>query len=104
MNYGLKPADILLPKKDFEKFAVIACDQYTSEPQYWQNAAAAREGAPSALDLILPEPKQVGQVSSTFTSMAGRTRWRVICISPNLLRGRMLCLARSFCMFLHMRS
>lgn len=55
MNYGLKPADILLPKKNFEKFAVIACDQYTSEPQYWQNAAAAREGAPSALDLILPE-------------------------------------------------
>lgn len=55
MNYGLKPADILLPKKDFEKFAVIACDQYTSEPEYWQNAAAARHGAPSALDLILPE-------------------------------------------------
>ena len=26
------------------------------------------------------------------------------CISPNLLNGRMLCLARSFCMFLHMRS
>ena len=55
MNYGLKPADILLPKKDFEKFAVIACDQYTSEPQYWENAENARKGAASALDLILPE-------------------------------------------------
>lgn len=55
MNYGLKPADILLPKKDFEKFATIACDQYTSEPEYWQKAEAARQGASGALDLILPE-------------------------------------------------
>ena len=30
------PADILLPKKDFFRWAVIACDQYTSEPHYWQ--------------------------------------------------------------------
>ena len=35
------PADILLPdcqKVDYEKFSVIACDQYTSEPEYWENA------------------------------------------------------------------
>ena len=49
-------------------------------------------------------PKQVGQVSSTLTSIAGRTRCLVICISPNLLNGRMLWRARSFCMFLHILS
>lgn len=34
MNNALKPADILVPKEsvDMEKWAVIACDQYTSEP------------------------------------------------------------------------
>jgi hypothetical protein len=53
---------------------------------------------------MLPFPKQVGQVSFVLTSMAGRTRWRVICINPNLLRGRMLCFALSFCMFWHIRS
>ena len=31
---------------------------------------------------MLPFPKQVGQVSFVLTSMAGRTRWRVICINP----------------------
>lgn len=54
-HYGLKPADILLPKDNFEKFAVIACDQYTSEEDYWRSVQKSREGAPSALDLILPE-------------------------------------------------
>lgn len=31
-------ADILLPKEGFEKWSVIACDQYTSEPEYWKKA------------------------------------------------------------------
>lgn len=49
------PADILLPQSDFEKWAVIACDQYTSEPEYWQNAKKVVGNASSALNLILPE-------------------------------------------------
>ena len=40
-------------------------------------------------DLMVPLPTQVGQASVVFTSIAGRTRWRVICISPNLLSGKM---------------
>ena len=28
-------ADVLLPKEGFEKWSVIACDQHTSEPEYW---------------------------------------------------------------------
>ena len=49
------PADILLPKKDFAKWAVIACDQYTSEPAYWQSVAEIVGSAPSALNIMLPE-------------------------------------------------
>lgn len=49
------PADVLLPKKDFEKWAVIACDQYTSEKDYWHNVEEIVGDAPSALHIILPE-------------------------------------------------
>lgn len=53
-----RPADILLPKTDkcdLSKWSVIACDQYTSEPSYWEKAAELAEGSPSALELIFPE-------------------------------------------------
>lgn len=50
-------ADILLPDAsvDLERWAVLACDQFTSEPAYWQRAAALCEGYPSALHITLPE-------------------------------------------------
>ena len=51
-------ADILLPKlssEEMTKWAVVACDQYTSEPQYWKKTADIAGSAPSALKLILPE-------------------------------------------------
>ena len=49
--------EILLPKSglDLTKWAVIACDQYTSEPAYWAKAAALVGDAPSTLNLIYPE-------------------------------------------------
>ena len=50
------PADVLLPKARYrERFAVVACDQYTSQPEYWEEAARLVQDAPSALHLILPE-------------------------------------------------
>jgi uncharacterized protein (DUF1015 family) len=49
------PADIMLPKKDFEKWAVVACDQFTSEPEYWEDVKNIVGDAPSALNVILPE-------------------------------------------------
>ena len=58
MNKVFSRADILLP--DFEnvngeKWAVIACDQFTSEPKYW-NAVKEQVGdAPSTLKMVLPE-------------------------------------------------
>ena len=54
---GFSPADILLPKDgtDMTKWAVIACDQFTSEPEYWQAVEQQVRDAPSAYRLILPE-------------------------------------------------
>lgn len=50
------PADILLPKTDtMEKWAVIACDQFTSDPDYWERVKKTADGAPSTINLILPE-------------------------------------------------
>ncbi len=49
------PADILLPKDGYEKWAVVACDQYTSEPAYWRAVEERVGQAPSALHIILPE-------------------------------------------------
>ena len=53
---GFYPADILLPKDcDMTKWAVVACDQFTSEPEYWVAVEQQVGDAPSALRLILPE-------------------------------------------------
>ncbi|MBQ3125992.1 MAG: DUF1015 domain-containing protein [Clostridia bacterium] len=52
------PADILLPdftRTDGRKWAVVACDQFTSEPEYWAQAIAEVGDAPSTLRLTLPE-------------------------------------------------
>ena len=51
-----QPADILLPQDcDYDKWSVVACDQYTSQPEYWQRVEERVGRAPSALRLILPE-------------------------------------------------
>jgi len=55
MKKHLLAADILLPKHNFENWAVIACDQYTSEPEYWEETQKAAGDKPSALNIILPE-------------------------------------------------
>ena len=51
------PAHILLPSAQIplEKWGCIACDQFTSDRDYWQKAEAAAAGSPSTLNLILPE-------------------------------------------------
>lgn len=56
MNIALKPADILLPQSaDMKKWAVIACDQYTGQPEYWERVETEVGAADSTLKLILPE-------------------------------------------------
>ncbi len=49
-------ANILLPKNvDFTKWSVVACDQYSSEPEYWKNAEEIAKDSPSTLNIIYPE-------------------------------------------------
>lgn len=49
------PADILLPKKGFETWSVIACDQYTSDASYWEEVERKAACLPSALHITFPE-------------------------------------------------
>lgn len=72
-----KEADILIPKnEDFEKWSVIACDQYTSEPEYWHKTESIVGGSNSALKLILPEiylesedkAERISDINSTMQS------------------------------------
>jgi len=48
---------VLLPRPDVHlaKWAVIACDQYTSEPEYWRRVEREVGDAPSTLQLVFPE-------------------------------------------------
>ena len=64
MNYKEKLAklgvfvpNVLLPNKniDYSKYAVLACDQYAAQPEYWQRVKEYVGDSPSALNMILPE-------------------------------------------------
>lgn len=54
---GVRVPDILLPRPgvDLDAWAVIACDQFTSQPEYWQQAADFVGDRPSTLNLVFPE-------------------------------------------------
>lgn len=54
---GLQVPEVLLPSSqiDPQKWAVIACDQFTSQPEYWEKVEAQVGNMPSTLSLILPE-------------------------------------------------
>lgn len=56
-NKVVQRANILLPASvvDAEKWAVVAVDQYTSEPEYWRKVEQIVGDAPSALRVTLPE-------------------------------------------------
>lgn len=57
MTDALRTADILLPREgiDLSKWAVVACDQFTAQPEYWQAVERIAGDAPSALRVTLPE-------------------------------------------------
>jgi hypothetical protein len=56
-HLALAVPDVLLPGPgiDLTKWAVIACDQHTSEPEYWQKVQEIVGASPSSLNLIYPE-------------------------------------------------
>lgn len=52
----VKKANILLPENcDLTKWSVVACDQYTSQHDYWERVEEFTKGAPSTLNLVYPE-------------------------------------------------
>lgn len=57
MSTAFKPADILVPneKVDMSAWSVVACDQYTSEPEYWKDVKEIVGDKVSSLNMILPE-------------------------------------------------
>jgi hypothetical protein len=56
-DIGVGIPEIQLPRTgtDLTKWAVIACDQFTSEPEYWRQVRELVGEAPSTLNLVLPE-------------------------------------------------
>jgi len=75
-HIGIQIPDILLPREgiDLSKWAVIACDQFTSEPEYWRQVETIVGQAPSTLNLVLPEvyleapdvPQRVQRIQQTM--------------------------------------
>lgn len=75
-NTAFQPANILIPGKsvDMEKWAIVACDQYTSEPEYWESVYNNVDNSASTLSLILPEinlenPDVDERIENIHTSM-----------------------------------
>lgn len=56
-DIGIQIPQVYLPKKgtDLTKWAVIACDQFTSQPEYWRDVEKLVGDAPSTLRLTFPE-------------------------------------------------
>lgn len=76
-DIGVLVPEIQLPQPgtDLTKWAVIACDQFTSEPEYWQRVEQIVGDAPSTLNLTLPEiylekPGEADRIKRIQTSMS----------------------------------
>ena len=73
MSNCFNPANILLPKEntDMEKWSVIACDQFTSQADYWNAVEKYVGDAPSTLNVVFPEiylgnDKRITCINSTM--------------------------------------
>ena len=63
-------ADVLLPENcDLRRWAVIACDQFTSQPEYWAQVALETRDVPSAAHLILPECELTGSTDEKIRAI-----------------------------------
>lgn len=84
-DVGVLVPNVLLPPKgtDFEKWAVVACDQYTSQPEYWERAREIAGDEPTTLDLILPEaflgqPDEAERIAAIRENMEAYLRLGVL--------------------------
>ena len=85
------PADILMPRVDsMEKWAVIACDQFSSQPAYWERVRETAGDAPSTINLILPEAELGTPQEAAHTALINET------MAKYLKEGVFQTYARSF--------
>ncbi len=109
-DLGIQIPKILLPTQgiDFTKWAVIACDQFTSQPDYWQKVETYVGDAPSTYHLILPEvflgkPEEERRLRSTWQTMEAYLDQGILqpvdgpifverTVDHKLRKGLMLCL------------
>ena len=84
---GFAPADILLPQNcDLSRWPVVACDQFTAQPDYWQRVADQVGDAPSTLRLILPEAQlaapdveeKIAAIHSAMADYLAQERFRTL--------------------------
>lgn len=95
-------ATILLPRPgtDLSRYSVIACDQFTSQPDYWQRVKEYVGSAPSTLGMILPElylsrpdaKQRIEQIHRTMERYLARglftpLRHAMICVRRTLSDG-----------------
>ena len=84
---GFAPADILIPQNcDLSKWSVVACDQYTSQPEYWERVADYVGDAPSTLHLVFPEShlnrpdkeEKIKEINHTMEDYLADGRFRLL--------------------------
>ena len=109
-DIGIQIPQVYLPRKgiDLSKWAVIACDQFTSQPEYWQKVEKLVGDAPSTYHLIFPEvylekpgeeariqsiqEKMRSVLKSSFLEMREGLIYVERTIGARTRRGLMLCL------------
>ncbi|MBE6713216.1 MAG: DUF1015 domain-containing protein [Ruminococcaceae bacterium] len=90
MKNAFTPAKILLPKNNPETWAVIACDQFSSEREYWDRVSETVGDRPSTLHMVVPEA-YLGSLSMEEASlsrnekMAQYLKEEVFCTYENAL-------------------
>lgn len=107
---GISVPNIFLPKPsiDLNKWSVIACDQFTSEPEYWQEVENIVGDAPSTFHMILPEvylgtseeEKRIAETQTVMQSYLQQNMFRRVndfiyvlrTVGDRTRRGLMVCL------------
>ncbi len=91
-SLGFQIPEILLPHKDIDpqKWSVIACDQFTSEPGYWKEVAELVGDSPSTYHMILPEillgtQEEESRLQSTQSAMRDYVKQGVFQSIHNLI-------------------
>ncbi len=79
---GIEAPKILLPKNgvDLTNWSVVACDQFTSQPEYWKKLAEDIGEDPSTLNMVFPEvylggtdsEERISRINATMDEYIGK--------------------------------